>query len=130
MNKIDELIGRALTEDDRALLARHAEPGYFAQALGLFRGPQAWVMWITNIAGGIAFFAGLYALWRMAEAPDAVSAVKCGIGALFLFQVTLLGKLLSMARLEANRLLREVKRLELQVSLLAAERAGSGRDAR
>jgi hypothetical protein len=118
MNKIDELIGHALTEEDRALLASHSEPGYIAQAFGLFRGPQAWVMWITNIAGGVAFFAGLYALWQMSASADVLVAVKWGIGALFLFQITVIGKILSMSRLESNRLLREVKRIELQVSLL------------
>jgi hypothetical protein len=123
MNKIDELIGHALTEEDRALLASHSEPGYISQAFGLFRGPQAWVMWITNIAGGLAFFAGLYALWRMTGSSDVLVAVKWGIGALFLFQITAIGKILSMSRLESNRLLREVKRIELQVSLLG-DRAG------
>jgi hypothetical protein len=123
MNKIDELIGHALTEEDRALLASHSEPGYIAQAFGLFRGPQAWVMWITNIAGGVAFFAGLYALWQMSGSSDVLVAVKWGIGALFLFQITVIGKILSMSRLESNRLLREVKRIELQVSLLG-ERTG------
>jgi hypothetical protein len=123
MNKIDELIGHALTEEDRALLASHSEPGYIAQAFGLFRGPQAWVMWITNIAGGVAFFAGLYALWQMSASADVLVAVKWGIGALFLFQITVIGKILSMSRLESNRLLREVKRIELQVSLLG-ERTG------
>jgi hypothetical protein len=119
MNKIDELIGHALTEEDRALLASHSEPGYIAQAFGLFRGPQAWVMWITNIAGGVAFFAGLYALWQTFASTDVLVAVKWGIGALFLFQITVIGKILSMSRLESNRLLREIKRIELQVSLLA-----------
>jgi hypothetical protein len=126
MNKIDELIGHALTEEDRALLASHSEPGYIAQAFGLFRGPQAWVMWITNIAGGVAFFAGLYALWQMSGSADVLVAVKWGIGALFLFQITVIGKILSMSRLESNRLLREVKRIELQVSLLG-ERTGLAR---
>ena len=126
MNKIDEMIGRALTEEDRVLLASHGEPGYIAQAFGLFRGPQAWVMWITNIAGGLAFFAGLYALWQMSATSDVALAVKWGVGALFLFQITVIGKVLSMSRLESNRLLRKIKRIELQVSLLG-ERGGSTR---
>jgi hypothetical protein len=123
MNKVDELIGRALTEEDRALLDRHAEPGYLAQAFGLFRGPQAWVMWVVNAAAGIAFVAGAYAVWRMFGAIDALAAVKWGVLSLFLFQVTTLCKVFMGTRLEANRMLREVKRIELQVSLLRNERA-------
>jgi len=118
MNKIDELIGRALTQEDHALLAKHGEPGYLAQAMGLFRGPQAWVMWVVNLAGGVAFLAGAYAIWRMFGTPDVLIAVKWGVASLFLFQVTTLCKTFMGTRLEANRLRRELKRVELQVSLL------------
>lgn len=118
MDKIDDLIGRALTEEDRALLASHGEPGYLAQAFGLFRGPMAWVMWLVNIASGVAFLAGVYAIWRMFGTTDPLVAVKWGVASLFLFQVTTMCKTLMGNRLEANRLLRELKRVELQVSLL------------
>jgi hypothetical protein len=118
MNRIDDLIGRALTEEDRALLASHGEPGYLTQAFGLFRGPMAWVMWLVNVASGVGFLAGAYAIWRMFGAPDALVAVQWGVAALFLFQVTTLCKTFMGTRMEANRLLRELKRIELQVSLL------------
>ena len=118
MNKIDELIGRALTEEDRALLASHSELGYIAQAFGLFRGPMAWVMWLVNAASGVAFLGGAYAIWQMFGTSDALVAVKWGVVSLFLFQVTTLCKTFMGSRMEANRLLRELKRIELQVSLL------------
>jgi uncharacterized membrane protein len=118
MNKIDEMIGRALTEEDRALLASQSEPGYIAQAFGLFRGPQAWAMWIINIVGALAFFAGAYAIWRVFGTADVLDAVKWGVVSLVLFQATTLCKTLSINRMESNRLLRELKRMELQVSLL------------
>ena len=123
MNKIDDLIGRALSEEDKALLARHVEPGYVAQAFGIFRGPMAWVMWLVNVAAGIAFVAGIYAVWRTFGTTDVLVAVKWGVASLFLFQVTVLCKTFMGTHLEANRMLREIKRLELQVALL---REGSG----
>lgn len=124
MNKIDDLIGQALTEEDRALLASHGEPGYLVQAFGLFRGPLAWVMWLVNVASGVAFLAGAYAIWRMFGTSEPVSAVKWGVASLFLFQVTTMCKTFMGNRMEANRLLRELKRVELQVSLLR-DRTGS-----
>lgn len=124
MSKIDELIGQALTEEDRALLASHREPGYIAQAFGLFRGPMAWVMWLVNIAGGLAFLAGAYAVWQMVAASDVLAAVKWGVGSLFLFQITTLCKSFMGNHMEANRMLRELKRVELQVSLLR-DRSGT-----
>ncbi len=124
MNKIDDLIGRALTEEDRALLASHGEPGYLRQAFGLFRGPMAWVMWVAYVAAFVAFVAGAYAIWRMSGASDVLVAVKWGVASLFLFQVTTMCKTFMGGRMEANRLLRELKRMELQVSLLR-DRIGS-----
>jgi hypothetical protein len=124
MSKIDDLIGQALTEEDRALLASHGEPGYLSQAFGMFRGPMAWVMWVVYVTAGIAFLAGLYAVWHMFGAIDALAAVKWGVGSLFLFQVTAMCKTFMGTHMEANRLLRELKRVELQVSLLR-DRAGA-----
>jgi hypothetical protein len=118
MSKIDDLIGRALSEEDRALLASHAEPGYINQAFGIFRGPMGWVMWVVNIAAGVAFVAGVYAVWHMFAAPEALAAVKWGVASLLLFQVTTMCKTFMGSHMEANRMLRELKRLELQVSLL------------
>ncbi len=118
MNKIDDLIGQALTDEDRALLASHGEPGYLAQAFGIFRGPLAWVMWVVNVAAGSAFLAGAYLIWQMFETSDPLTAVKWGVASLLLFQVTMMCKSFMGNRMEANRLLREIKRVELQVSLL------------
>ena len=118
MNNIDDLIGEALTDEDRALLASHGEPGYLAQAFGIFRGPLAWVMWVVNVAAGSAFLAGVYLIWQMFETSDPLTAVKWGVASLLLFQVTTMCKSFMGNRMEANRLLREIKRVELQVSLL------------
>ena len=118
MSKFDDLVGQALTEEDRALLASHAEPGYLAQASGLFRGPLAWVMWVVNVAIAVSFFAGAYALWQMIDSADTALAVKWGVGGLVLFQITALCKTFLANRMEANRMLRELKRVELQLSLL------------
>ncbi len=118
MNKIDDVIGQALTQEDIALLASHSEPGYVTQAFGLFRGPMAWVMWLVNVAAGVAFLAGAYGVWRMFGTTDTLVAVKWGVVSLSLFQVTTMCKTFMGSHLEANRLLRELKRVELQVSLL------------
>ena len=92
MNKFDELIDQALTAEDRELLARHGEPGYVAQALGIFRGPWGWVMWLVNAVGGIAFLLAVYSLWQVYMVADVLSAVKWGVAGLALFQMTVVGK--------------------------------------
>lgn len=126
MSKIDELISSALSAEDRALLASHAEPGYLTQAFGLFRGPMASVIWLVYAAAGVSFLAGAYALWQMFGTSDPLVAVKWGIASLFLFQVTTLCKSFMGNHMEANRMLRELKRVELQLSLLRSETGRSG----
>ena len=125
MSKIDELISGALTEEDRALLARHGEPGYFSQAFGIFRGPMAKVMWLVNVAAGVAFVAGAYAVWQSWGASDALVAVKWGVVSLLLLQITVLCKTFMGNHLEANRMLRELKRVELQVAMMHADQRAS-----
>jgi hypothetical protein len=121
MSKFDDLIGQALTDEDRALLASHAELSYLTQAFGLFRGPLAWVIWLVYVVAGVAFVAALYALWQMLGATDAMLAVKWGVGVLALLQIVTLCKTFMGNHMEANRLLRELKRIELQLSLLHTE---------
>lgn len=118
MNKFDELISRALTDEDRALLARHAEPGYLSQAFGIFRGPMAGVMWLVNLASAVAVIGGVYAVWQLFDTSDPVIAIRWSVLALFLFQVTAMSKSFMGNHMQANRILRELKRLELQVSML------------
>ncbi len=121
MNKLDELIAQGLSVEDRDLLARHAEPGYVSQAFGLFRGSWSWVMWLVNISAGVAFLAAIYAFWQLQAANEALAAVKWGVAGLLLFQFTALCKSFMGSHLEANRLLREIKRVELQMSLLRVD---------
>ncbi len=118
MNKTDELIERALSAEDRELLARHAEPGYFAQATGLFRGRLGWVVWLTYLTALIAFAGFGYAFWRMWTADEALTAVRFGALAVVLFQYSAMAKGFLGAHMEGNRTLRELKRVELQVAML------------
>lgn len=118
MNKLDDLIEKGLSAEDRELLARHAEPGYVAQAFGIFRGPWSWVMWLTNLVVGLTFFAALYAFWQVYLSAEVLHALKWGVAGLLLVQVTAIGKIFMGVHLEANRMLREIKRVDLQIALL------------
>jgi hypothetical protein len=118
MDKFDELMKQGLSAEDQELLARHAEPGYLTQAFGLFRGSWRGVMWLVYLMVGVAAACALYACWRLYQTSEVLDAVKWGVGALLLFQVAMTGKHFMGSHLEANRMLRELKRVELQLSLL------------
>ncbi len=117
MSKIDDMIDEALSEDERALLEHYAgEPGYVRQAFGLFRGRLGWVMWFVGIVQVLLFFAALYCLWELFSVSDLMTALRWGIVAVILVQLSTLLRGFMGMQFEANRVLREVKRLELRVA--------------
>ena len=118
MDKTEQLIEQALSAEDRELLARHGEPGYFTQAFGLFRGTLGWVVWLAYLTGLAAFAGFAFAFWQTWTASDALEAVRWGVLALLLFQYTAMIKGFLGSHMEANRMLRELKRVELQLALL------------
>ncbi|WP_281300503.1 MULTISPECIES: DUF6768 family protein [unclassified Iodidimonas] len=125
MSKLDELIEDALKHENRTVSGHSREPGYFTQAKGLFRGPLGWVIWLVNLMQIFAFLGGVYAFWQMLIAPESVMAVRWGVGTILLFLTTLSGKSFMGSHMEANRILREVKRLELRLSLMETTKTDS-----
>lgn len=120
---IDRLIEEALAEDERALLAKIGdEPGYFRQARDTFKGPLGWVVWLIYILNIVCFIGFVFATWKLFAASDVMAALRWAFAAIVLINFTLFFKGSMGAHGEANRVLREVRRLELQVMGLKAGR--------
>jgi hypothetical protein len=113
---IDELINEALSQEDEALLENlNEEPGWMRQAFGLFRGPLAWVMWVVFIVQIAMFLGALYAGWTVFTTSDLMAAVKWGVLTVVLVQLTTFLRGFMGSHLEANRVLRELRRLDLRL---------------
>ncbi|MFY0636730.1 DUF6768 family protein [Maricaulis maris] len=114
---LDRLILEALDEEDRGILAELGEePGYFAQAFGLFRGKLAWVMWIAYIVNIIGAGLAIWAAWKMFQTTDPVMTMRWGIAILVAVNVGLFMKGGLGLQMQNNRILRELKRVELQIA--------------
>lgn len=122
MSELDRMIDAALTEEDRALLARAGqEPGYLGQVGGLFGGPLGWVNAVVMAAQTMLFVGGAWAAWRFFQAADVLDALKWGLpAAVLLLMATILKVSTLWPSLQANRVLREIKRVELQIARQAA----------
>ena len=117
MRDLDRMIEEALDEEERELLrAVGEEPGFFNQALGVFGGRTGWVNVVLMIVQAIAFVGGLWAAWNFFEAVDPVSQLRWGLPAAVLLIMSLMLKLALVPRMETNLLMRELKRLELQLA--------------
>lgn len=117
MRDLDAMIDEALGEEERDLLRRIGEePGFFAQAFGLFGGRTGWVNVLLMVVQGIAFIAGVVLAVRFFQAVDPVSQLRWGLPAAVLLLMATMIKMAMMPALETNRVIRELKRIELQLA--------------
>jgi hypothetical protein len=117
MPDMDRMIDDALDAEERALLRSIGdEPGFVGQALGLFRGRTGWVNIVLMVVQGVAFVLGVWAGWRFFAAPDVLEALRWGLPSAVLLLMSLLIKMAMWPAIHVDRLMRELKRVELLVA--------------
>lgn len=117
-NDIDRMIEEALQGEEQALFRETArEPGFFGQAFGLFGGRNGWVNGVMVVAQAGLFVGGVWAAWRFFEAETPLSALHWGLPAAVLMLASLIIKTGMMPEIQANRLIRELKRQQLQAAI-------------
>lgn len=119
MRDVDELIDEALDAEERELLRTLDEPGFFSLAFGVFSGPSGWMSMVMMFWQTVMFIAGVWAAWHFFEAADPVTQLRWGLPAMLLLIFAGMLKMALIPRMEGNRLLRELKRVELQIAHLA-----------
>ena len=117
MRDIDQLIDEALDTEERDLL--HAigdEQGLAMQLIGLFGGRIGWVSAVMIAALGVIFLVGAWATWHFFQAADTLTALRWGLPATVLMLGAAMIKLALWPTIQTNRLMRELKRIELQLA--------------
>jgi len=115
MDKLDTMIKEALETEDNTIWAETEELGYFASAFGLFRGKSAWVNWVIMFVQAILFFVAIWCAVKFFAATDVLLALKWGISGAVLMPTALTMKMSLMIPMQANRVIREIKRIELML---------------
>jgi len=117
MRDVDMLIDEALDAEERELLRSIGEEqGFFTQIFGLFRGRLGWMSMAMIGAQAVTFIGGVWAAWRFFEAADALTALRWGLPAAVLLLTSTLIKMTLYPTIHVNRLMRELKRIELQIA--------------
>ncbi len=112
-NDLDRMIEDALKGQDSEILRETQELGWFQLGLSQFGGKLGWVTWVVMIVQIVLFAVGLYCAVQFFGATEAILAVKWGVsGGVLILMATQL-KLSLMPQLQADRVIREVKRLQL-----------------
>lgn len=123
MSDVDRLIEQALDDEDRALReVLGKEPGFFSLAFGLFSGPRAWVNWILMGAQTALFLIGVWFAWQAFSAEAVADILRWGLSASTLLLAALILKLSMVPVMIENRLVTEIRRLELRIERMRAMR--------
>lgn len=125
MRDLDGLIDKAIDDEEHELLRRIGEePGFFKQAVGIFDGRTGWVNGVLMTAQALLFMAGAVAAWWFFAASDPVAQLRWGLPAAVLLLVSLMIKLAMWPTIQTNRVLRELRRIELQLARMSARTDG------
>jgi hypothetical protein len=124
MSDVDDAIREALSREDAELLAQlNEEPGSLRQIAGIFQGPLNWIYVTLLIAAVLVGTVGVYAAWRFSISTEVRPLFYWGAGTGFCLIVLAVVRIVFFMQLNTNRILRELKRLELQVALLGARKS-------
>lgn len=125
MRDVDDLIEEALDKEEREILSRIGEePDFFGMAFGLFSGRLGWVNILLMFVQGVTFLAGAYAAWMFFEAGDVMTQLRWGLPSAVLLILATMIKMAMWPNIHANRLMRELKRIELQLARVKSAASG------
>lgn len=116
MNKLDRLIEEALSDQDKEILSETRELGWFALGASQFSGKLGWVVWVIMTMQIILFLAAVWAGWNFFAATEVLTALKWGLPAATLAIIATIMKTSLMPQMQADRILRELKRVELMIA--------------
>jgi hypothetical protein len=116
MSKLDDLIREALEGSDREALRETEELGYFQLGLSQFTGKLGWVTWVIMVVQTIMFVISLWCAIQFFNATEVLPAIKWGISGAVLMLMALTIKVSLMPQMQADRVIREVRRLELLIT--------------
>ncbi|MGZ0016655.1 DUF6768 family protein [Yeosuana sp. AK3] len=115
MEDIDKLIKETLTKEEAKFYDELEEQNVFEMVIGLFKGKNKWMMFLMNFMTLIFFGLFLFCSIKFFDTEVTQEMLKWGFGSMmFLIGISML-KLFAWLQMDKNALLRELKRLELQM---------------
>lgn len=121
MEDIDQIIKETLSQEEAKFYDDLDEQNVFQMVIGIFIGKNKWIMIMMNVMTLVFFGFFVYCTVQFFNTDITNELIKWGIGAIvFIFGVSFL-KMFAWMQMDKNALLRELKRLELQVSSLSGK---------
>jgi hypothetical protein len=121
---LDKKIQQALSAEDSELFGEGGEMGLFEMALGSFKGRlRGWLIYavvMTFIFTVIMFVC----IWKAYSAPDTDTRLLWLFGVMFSGAAVGMLKIWWLMQMDKHNVLREIKRVELQIAVLAKRMKG------
>jgi len=121
MKDIDDLIRQSLSEEEAKFYNELDEQNPIEMLGGLFRGKNKWLMILLNVVMVGVFVVFLYCLFEFLGTDDTNELIRWAAAGFICLMSIISLKLFAWMQMDKNALLREMKRLELQISSLAAK---------
>lgn len=119
---IDRLIRETLTEEEAKFYDELDEQNVLQMLGGVYRGKNSWLMVLTNIVQLVFFALFIYCAIQFFKVEETNDLIKWGIGGIVTLFAQSMLKLFTWMQMDKNAILREIKRIELQVSSLAGKK--------
>jgi len=121
MEDIDKLIKETLTQEEAKFYDELEEQNVFQMVMGLFKGKNKWIMFLMNFMT-LVFFAGfIFCVVKFFDTENTNELIKWAIGGVVGLMAVSMLKMFAWMQMDKNALLRELKRLELQISSLSGK---------
>jgi len=118
---IDKLIKETLTQEEANFYDGLEEQGLWGMFVGIFQGKLGWIVVIMNIINLIVFGIMIYCFVQFFNVTETNELIKWGLGIVICIVFNVMIKLYAWMQMDKNAILREMKRLELQISSLSGK---------
>ncbi len=118
MEKIDDLIKQALSKEEAKFYDDLEEQNLLGKIGEVYRSKLGWLVMIMNAVLVLVFGLLIFCVISFFDANETNQLIKWAGGAFFCMIIMVMSKLFVWMQMDKNDILRELKRLELQVSVL------------
>ena len=121
MEDIDKLIKETLTEEEAKFYDELEEQNIWQMVFGIFRGKNSWIVYVMSVVQLVFFLLFVYCAVQFFKVEATNDLIQWGIFGTLSLMVSSLLKLFSWMQMDKKAVIREIKRLELQISSLSSK---------
>ena len=119
--EIDQIIKESLTQEEAKFYDELEEQNLLNQLGSLFKTKMGWLIVVMNIVNLLVFALSIYCVVQFLNTEHTNELIKWGAGFFTCWTTMAMIKLFVWMQMDKNALLREMKRLELQIAALAGK---------